>query len=420
MGRTTRYSCRNVTNSHSSSSAAIAAGATAGTLLTRTGTQESASHSTQISDGDMDTYKEHEQQEEQEEEQPDVSSATTRSGRAIKSRAQRELEQEQAKNAVRVNNNPRLVPEWWANNKAQAVDKYLEKATAELGLDTRPDLARWRVKVNASLAFADPARGAAVRSKCAVCDGLRPSSDSFCWNEFCPTSPIYCQLPRARAPTPTPPSPEASASASASASADTRVGDSSASSDRVTSALTGALPFPRRTPSLWQDSPFSPFDTYSRGSAIASSSNSSSSNSSSSSTTSSNNNSSSNSSAASSGRTSPSGWYASSDDRDVRERGRSTSADSSSSSGELSIMDMDTYAKAGDADSDSNEEGSSVTGHGHCPPSKRRRTVTATTATAATATAGKGPAAAIDVLIVDSPGVAAAARRDRRRGSTRA
>ena len=39
----------------------------------------------------------------------------TRSGRCVKSRAQREREESEKRNAIRVNNNPKLVPEWFTS-----------------------------------------------------------------------------------------------------------------------------------------------------------------------------------------------------------------------------------------------------------------------------------------------------------------
>ena len=132
---------------------------------------------------------------------PDSTEVLTRCGRVVKSRAQREREQEQAKNAVRVGNNPNLVPEWWAHKKLQSIHRYIRSASTELQLETRPDVARWRVLVNASLGLADPARGPHV--KCKVCDAPRPGSDKFCWNAQCPVSPIYSRLERAPRESPT-------------------------------------------------------------------------------------------------------------------------------------------------------------------------------------------------------------------------
>jgi len=68
----------------------------------------------------------------------------------------------------------------------------VKRRAVELRIAQRPDLGYWKPLINASLCFADPQRATAA---CKVCNATRSQTDRFCWNDQCPTSPIYFKLP---------------------------------------------------------------------------------------------------------------------------------------------------------------------------------------------------------------------------------
>ena len=119
-----------------------------------------------------------------------ASKKRTRSGRIIKN--DRELQEEMARNSIRINNNPQLLPTYYRQQKLEASKKYISEAEEELRVGVRPDIGAWKPLVNATLGFADPNR--AITVNCSVCNTIKCITDTFCWSSKCPVSPIYEKL----------------------------------------------------------------------------------------------------------------------------------------------------------------------------------------------------------------------------------
>lgn len=91
-----------------------------------------------------------------------------------------------------------LIQQKFIDMKRSFVMKFVEKTTQTFG--KRPNLQEWKVKINNALfqhadrEYEYEASRLFDESFCSVCCLERWPNSKFCWNEWCPSSPIYYKL----------------------------------------------------------------------------------------------------------------------------------------------------------------------------------------------------------------------------------